>query len=149
MKTYLYLAFISIGGLLLGCTSTHSLGKEVGSQRYTDSRLAPDCFKIGFRTIEPISFEEMRGFALKRASEVTTNHGYRYFIVESEKDLRFKRFSPIGREVAFGELVETFKGGSYDSHAPGLELLIRCYYDQPNEEAIDAYRFLTSQFSSG
>ena len=148
MKTCLYLAFICMGGFLLGCsTSTYYQGHD-GTKGYTDSRLAIDCFHIGFRTTESLSLEDMRYFAFKRAAEVATNHGYRYFIVESEEDLRFKRFSSSKRAVVVAEQREITKIEGYDSYTPGLELSIRCYHESPNENAIDAYRFLTCQFSS-
>ncbi|NGX51042.1 MAG: hypothetical protein K1060chlam2_00899 [Chlamydiae bacterium] len=118
-KTLRFSFFIALGVLLAGCvTSTSYHALDSSGEGFADHRLGDDCFTVSFSGNGQMAPDALLRSALRRASEVATNHGYRYFTVFSERDQN-----------------------------SALELSFRCYNEKPIEDAIDAYRFLT-YFSS-
>ncbi|MCB1110944.1 MAG: hypothetical protein KDK64_08175 [Chlamydiia bacterium] len=143
--------------LLVGCsTATTYHARNFMGEGYGDYRLSVDRFTVTFRANEHTGPEDVRKYALRRASEVATNYGYRYFIVEEERDLT--RISTVKskeeRMTAFLDLLEDKQEPQKkviekerEVVRPAMELMIRCFHDKPSAKVIDAYQFLAYQAS--
>ena len=150
MKKLLTL-FTLLGALITGCTVNQYHAKNYQGIGYSEYRLESDRFVVTYRGNRRADPEDVRQFALKRAAEVTTNYGYRYFIVELERDLSKSTLVKSTREEV--HFIKDFWSGWINplknteeeirekkNHA--LELSIRCFASRPKEEVIDAYQFL-------
>lgn len=114
MKRYGFL-FILLGLFCAGCSASQYHAKDYQGNGYSEYRVSPDRFAVAYQGEHKASPEEVRRFALQRAAEVTTDYGYRYFAIESERD-----------------------------HLKGIELSIRCFNKVPEKnETVDAYQMLT------
>lgn len=102
-----------------GCATLYQ--KEgVFHNGYSDYQVSPDQFVVTFRANEHTPREKVMKYALKRASELTLQQGYRYFVVL--------------------EQMETGKHLYY----PSLRLVIQCSTDPfPDRESMDAPSFLS------
>ena len=146
-----------IAMLMVGCsTATTYHARDFQGEGYGDYRLSENRFTVTFRANEYTEPEDVRKFALRRASEVATNYGFRYFTVEDERDLTRKSIvkTTEERETSFWDLLD----GKEDAQTrtverereiskPAMELLIQCYHEKPKKGVIDAYQFLAYQAS--
>lgn len=147
----------SLGLVLAGCSAATTYhARDFSGEGYGDYRLAVDRFTITFRANEHTEPEEVRKYALRRASEVATNYGYRYFTVEQERDLTRVSIvkSKEERLTSFLNLLEDAQEPQKkviekerQVQKPAMELMIRCYNDKPPKGVIDAYQFLAYQAS--
>jgi len=143
--------------LLVGCSAATTYhARDFMGEGYGEYRLAADRFTVTFRANEYTEIEDVRKFALRRASEVATNYGYRYFTVEEERNLSRKSFVKSKEEipVSYLDLLEDKKNSQkrivtkeVEIHRPAVELMIKCYHQKPKEDVIDAYQFLAYQTS--
>ncbi len=148
---------VGLALLMVGCsTATTYHLKDFHGEGYGDYRLSADRFTVIFRANKHTEPEDVRRFALRRASEVATNYGYRYFIVEQERDLtRTSTFKPKEKWVSsFVDLLEGTENPQKkiiererEVPSPAMEFMIRCYNEKPKQEVIDAYQFLAYQAS--
>lgn len=92
-------------------------------------RFAQDGFTITFRANKYTTSEDVRKFALRRASELALQNGFTYFQIVSEKDISDKV-----------HITTTSKTKLVVS--PGLEIVIRCFKDKDEPYNIDAKEFL-------
>ena len=53
---------------------------------YRDTQLAPDMFRISFVGNGYVSKAQAQDYAMRRATEITLRHGYRYFVVLDQQD---------------------------------------------------------------
>lgn len=151
------LMIFSLGLVLAGCSAATTYhARDFSGEGYGDYRLAVDRFTITFRANEHTEPEEVRKYALRRASEVATNYGYRYFTVEQERDLTRVSIvkSKEERLTSFLNLLEDAQEPQKkviekerQVQKPAMELMIRCYNDKPPKGVIDAYQFLAYQAS--
>lgn len=147
----------SLGLVLAGCSAATTYhARDFSGEGYGDYRLAEDRFTVTFRANEHTEPEEVRKYALRRASEVATNYGYRYFTVEQERDLTRVSIvkSKEERLTSFLNLLEDTQEPQKkviekerQVQKPAMELMIRCYNDKPPKDVIDAYQFLAYQAS--
>jgi hypothetical protein len=94
---------------------------------YSDSRKSSDRFAVTFRGNEQTSPETAMRYALKRASELTLRHGYRYFAVLEEIDAGKNRHSKNKAHL----------------HYPSVRLVIQCFHDRPlDRPSLDAREYL-------
>jgi len=178
-KKLIYSMVVALGLLVAGCSAATSYqAKNYSGEGFADYRLTDDCFVVSFRANEYTDSEDVKRYALRRAAEVTTNHGYRYFTVLSEKDLSRNQVVKNKQEYKNEDALETKReptiwelasdaayllngkkvnrkesnGRSttrvYESQFPAIELSIRCYNNKQSEDVIDAYRFLSYNASS-
>lgn len=115
-------------------------------------------FVVTYRGDRYTDPEDVRKFALKRAAEVTSNYGCRYFTVEQERDLTKSTLVKSANEEV--TLVEDFwtdrlkpvknvteKVKEKKNYA--IELTIRCFTKEPKEgHHIDTYQFLVYNASA-
>lgn len=121
-----------LGFLLFVSCSTPYKARGFFGNGYHEYQLQQDRFAVIFRGNEHTDPETVRKFALKRAAEVTLDHGFSFFILLSEKDISRRSFES---EYFTVQRVA-------EKQAPGLELLIQCYTQKPGKEAMDAKEIL-------
>ena len=108
--------------------------KEKAGRGYSDYRIAADVFSISFRGNPVTQEEDVEKFLLRRASDLTLEHGYTYFVVIAEKGRT--RSGSIGYSAVKIPVV-----------TPGETIHIKCFHEQPDAEvAINAADFLRFNF---
>lgn len=147
-----FLIFTLLGALVTGCTMTQYHAKDYQGNGYSEYRTSPDMFAVTYRGDRYTDPEDVRKFALKRAAEVTSNYGYRYFTVEAERDLtKSTLVKSTNEEVTLVEdfwtdrlkPVKNVTEKVIEKKNYAIELTIRCYTKEPKErQHIDAYQFL-------
>lgn len=134
-----------------GCaTSYKALGFNGG---YSEIKTTPDSFIVTFKGNEFTSQEKVMQYALKRASELTTQNGYKYFSVISSTDrTKSYNYSKTSKNN-LGSLDTSFSNvklnerGSSSTYSgtvmePKLALEIKCFKEKTNSNLIDAEYFL-------
>jgi hypothetical protein len=116
-----------------GCATPYKSADSGGG--YSDFRITTDVFAVSFRGSAGTLEETVDRYLLRRASELTLEHGFTYFVILSEKERT--RSSSLG-----------YSGFKIPVVAPGTTLWIRCFQDLPpdHEVAIDAADFLRFNF---
>lgn len=125
---------ISVLALIVGaCATPYRKLKSGGG--YCDYRIAANVFSVSFRGNTATHEEDVEKYLLRRASELTLEHQYRYFVVISEKGRTRK--GSIG-----------YSGIKVPVVAPGSAIQVKCFHEQqPDAEvAIDAADFLRFNF---
>ena len=147
------LFLIPLAIFLGACSATGYYPRE-SSGGYSEIRVNPDKFVVTFNGNGRTHSDTVMKYALLRASELTLQNGYNYFVITSKEDKT--------SSYAYTDTYERVSGsadahkGSKDSRAsasetvsssthsgtvvkPGLTLHIKCFSDKPqSEEAIDA-----------
>ena len=127
---------------LAGCATSYK-SKGFGGG-YSDTRLAPDSFRVMFRGNAYTSPERMQDFALLRAADVVQQHGFTCFAVENERSsTAVEGDKTSGTSVTSGS-VETYGNGAnmtgqptstrfqiYDFDNPQIGLLVRGFQTKP------------------
>lgn len=140
-------SFSTIAFLILsGCgTSYKALGFNGG---YSEIKTTPDSFIVTFKGNEFTSHEKVMQYALKRASELTIQNGYKYFSVISSTDrtksynyLKTNKNSSSSLGANFNEQgsSSTYSGTIME---PKLVLEIKCFEEKAGSNLIDAEYFL-------
>ena len=81
MKNKLIAAFLL---LLVGCKGGSSM---VGKGHLIEAENSDNSYTVVFVNTDHASRKEAKSAALKRAAELTLEHGYRYFMVDSEESV--------------------------------------------------------------
>ncbi len=152
------LIFLLLGALITGCAVNQYHAKDYQGNGYSEYRMTSDRFAVTYRGSRNTDPEDVKHYALKRAAEVTSNYGYRYFVVESERDLTkttvvksTKEETTLVEDLWTDLLypVKSTKEQASEKKNYALELSIRCFTSRPKkEEAIDAYQFLAYNITS-
>ncbi|MGL4348950.1 MAG: CC0125/CC1285 family lipoprotein [Chlamydiales bacterium] len=125
---YYWMVFLIIIGFCNSCaTRYHSLG--VFTTGYNNIRFAKDGFTVTFRANKYTTREDVRKFALRRASELALENGFMYFQIISEKDISDK-------------VHVTTSSTMKSVVSPGIELVIQCSVDKRELSSINAKEFL-------
>ena len=66
-----------------GCAATYR--KQKSGAGYSDYRITTDVFSVSFRGNPATQEEDVEKFLLRRACDLTLEHGYKYFVVIAEK----------------------------------------------------------------
>jgi len=119
--------------LFLASCATNYHSRGMMGTGYNDFRLGSDRFTITLRGNQYTTSEDVRKYALQRASELTLRHGYLYFAVAEEKDISKK--TEVHAPSKNVELIN-----------PGIEMTIQCFVEKPTIFFIDAEEFI--QFNS-
>lgn len=127
-RNYYWVLILVIAQLCTSCsTRYHSLG--LFTTGYNNIRFAKDGFTITFRANKYTTSEDVRKFALRRASELAIQNGFTCFQIVSEKDISDTVHITTSSKT---KLVVS----------PGLEIVIRCFKDKSDPHSIDAKEFL-------
>lgn len=118
---------ISLG--LGGCATPYQSAH--GGRGYIDYRITTDVFAVSFRGSVGTLEDTVERYLLRRASELTLEHGFTHFVILSEKERT--RSSSVG-----------YSGFKIPIVAPGTSVWIRCFHDPPRDRElpIDAADFL-------
>ena len=116
--------------MLVGCATTPYKSAS-GGEGYSDFRITTDVFAVSFRGNIGTCEDTVEKYLLRRASEITLEHGFTHFAILSEKELT--RSSSVG-----------YSGLKFPVVAPGTSVWIRCFHGPPadHEVPIDAADFL-------
>lgn len=122
---------------LAGC-STNYHQKGFFGDGYSDYRINQDKFAVTFRGNEYTDSENVRRFAMMRAAELTVQNGFHYFKIVSEKDVSHESIKTSTTEQDDRVITRKEK-----QEAPGIDLMIRCFNESPDGDAINAHEFLS------
>ena len=127
----LHLMVISV--MAVGCATPYQPLRTGGG--YSDYRISVDVFSVSFRGNIATREEEVDKYLLRRASELTLEHGFKYFVILSEKGRT--RSGTVGYSAFKVPVV-----------SPGVAIQIRCCNEVPPgfESLIDAAAFLRFNF---
>lgn len=116
-----------------GCATPYQSAR--GGDGYMDYRIATDVFAVSFRGGAGTREETVDKYLLRRASELTLEHGFTYFVILSEKERT--RSGSIGYSAIKIPVV-----------SPETSLWIQCFKERPADRglAIDAADFLRFNF---
>ncbi|GAB4184335.1 MAG: hypothetical protein Tsb0015_00100 [Simkaniaceae bacterium] len=120
---------LACGVLFFGSCATNYHARGFFHTGFNDIRLGSDRFLITFRGNQYTTSEDVRRYALRRASELTLQSGYRFFAIAFEKDI--SKITEIHSTSKNTELTY-----------PGLEITIQCFEEKPSILSIDAKEFL-------
>lgn len=104
-----------------GCATRYEARR--GSAGYSDFRVRADVFAVTFQGSVGTLEEQVEKYLLRRASELTLEYGFRYFVILSEKERT--RSSSVGYSALKIPLV-----------SPGTSIWIQCFHDRPTGEAL-------------
>ena len=115
--------------LAAGCATPYQSAGSGGG--YSDYRVSKDLFAVSFRGNTGTREETVDKYLLRRASEITLKHGFKYFVILWEKERT--RSSSVG-----------YSGFKIPLVAPGSSVWIQCFHDRPidHDLPIDAAEFL-------
>lgn len=102
-----FLALVLIVILSACSTTYHPMGLTGG---YSDSRLAPDIYRVAFYGNAYTANERVKDLALLRAAELTVQQGFKYFSVVEENN-----YAKVTSHTTPGHINTTAQGSSYDS----------------------------------
>jgi hypothetical protein len=120
-------------GSSAGCVTKYKPHNHQGG--YSDYRIATDVFSVSFRGNAATREEIVEKYLFRRASELTLEHEFRYFVVLSEQGRT--RSSSVG-----------YSGVKFPVVAPGMAVRIQCFRERPTdmEAVIDAVDFMRFNF---
>ena len=129
-----YALFVSVMALIMGgCATTYKKQKSGGG--YSDYRITTNVFSVSFRGNPATQEEDVEKFLLRRACDLTLEHGYKYFVVIAEKGRT--RSGSVG-----------YSGVKIPVVTPGETIHIKCYHEPLETEVlIDAAEFLRFNFA--
>ena len=170
MKTKTYLLPLVVL-LATGCASPYKDNGLMGG--FSDTRLAPDVFRITFRGNGYTSAERAQDFALLRASELVLQGGFTHFaVLDSKESVRTSTFSTPGtaQTTTYGNANSTgsFYGNTYQGNTylsanstttytpgqthifykPSSGLLVRAFREKPENVFTFDAAFLREQVAN-
>jgi hypothetical protein len=115
--------------LVAGCATPYEASRS--GSGYSDFRVAKDVFAVSVRGNVATREERVEKYILRRASELTLEYGFKYFVILSEKERT--RSSSVGYSAVKIPLI-----------FPGTSIWIRCFHERPPDHGlpIDAAEFL-------
>lgn len=76
---------LALVAMLAGCATEYQRADSFGYGFY-DTQLAENVFEVSFQGSDADGVHRMRDLAMLRASEITLEHGFRYFKILAEDD---------------------------------------------------------------
>lgn len=134
--------FLLLSALLAACATSYQHRGFGGG--FSETQLGENIFQVSFRGNGYTRGERASDFALLRSAEVTTQNGFRYFIVvESAKDSSLSTYTTPTQSyttgsvygygnTAYGSATTTTYGGqTYIIRKPSTTNTIVCFKDKP------------------
>ena len=119
---------------LLPSISSHAFGRQ-----YSEIKLSPDTFVVNIRATSTTTAEQAYSGLLTRASELTLNNGYKYFVVTENAD----KSDYVNHTAA-----NIFSSSTHAKRIPHTQMTIKCYAEKPSvENVIEANFFLENKKS--
>lgn len=122
--------------LLPGCSTNYKASGFNGG--YSEIKTTPDSFIVTFTGNGFTTHEKVMQYALKRASELTLENGYKYFSVISSKD-HSKSYDYSTTNKNTRDFSSTYSGAIIK---PQLIMEIQCFNEKNIPNMIDAEYFL-------
>ncbi|NGX51167.1 MAG: hypothetical protein K1060chlam2_01027 [Chlamydiae bacterium] len=145
--------------VLAGCSTQYGSEGFIGGG-FSETLMAADTYIVTFKGNGFTSYEKAIKYALRRASELTLENGYKYFSINSSMDhskqVAYSNASAnssgqIDVYRCYNSVLGQYKGsGSRSSYSgiitkPRVSIGIKCYREKPKDiEVIDARFFLAS-----
>lgn len=140
MLRVLCIAFLS--ALLTACATSYQRSGFTGG--FSETQLGENIFQVSFRGNGYTRGERASDFALLRSAEVTTQNGFRYFIVVgSARDSSLSTYTAPTQSYTTGSVygygntaygsarTTTYGGQSYIIQKPSTTNTIVCFKDKP------------------
>ncbi len=137
------LPLLILSALLMGCATAYQSDGFSGG--YSETQLGENIFQVSFSGNGYTRGERASNFALLRSAEVTTENGFRYFIiVEAGKDASLATYTTPTHSyttgsvygygnTAYGSATTTTDGGrTYIISKPSATNTIVCFKKKPN-----------------
>ena len=147
-----FLFIIAILFLFSGCATSYQPKGFTGG--FSETRLAPDTFRVRFSGNGRTSTERAEDFALLRAADLSTNAGFSYFsIITSTSGVAQSSFQTPGQSITtvqaqgngFVGSTTYIPGQNINIFKPRSGLMIKCFKDKPaGVDTFDA-RFLQQE----
>ena len=107
---------------LVSCATTYEKG-------YSETRIDDNSYRINFDGNKNTTTTRAMDLALLRASELTLDNGYKYFIVVDDKQNTDENYTPA--------MSSTYKGKTYTTNATysstrSSTITIICYLEKPD-----------------
>ncbi len=116
----------AVVALAFGCATPYQSKAFRGG--YSETRLAPDVFRIHFRGNAYTSSERAQDFAILRAAQLARERGFPYFAVINESSSSsVHTFTTPGQSYSSGSAVVTGSTATYSgqtTHYPGQTVLM-------------------------
>lgn len=124
--------FLLVTVLLAGCATPYQRqGFFVAG--YSETQLGENIFQVSFRGNQNTGRERASDFALLRSAEVSTEHGFRYFIVvESVKDSSSNAVYGNGNPAYGSTRTSTYGGQTFVIQKPRPTNTILCFKEKPD-----------------
>ncbi|PIQ09205.1 MAG: hypothetical protein COW71_07505 [Ignavibacteriales bacterium CG18_big_fil_WC_8_21_14_2_50_31_20] len=124
MKKLFFLPIVLL--LLSGCATSYENG-------YSETRIDDNCYRVSFDGNKKTTTTRAMDLALLRASELTLENGYKYFIVVDDKQNTDDNYTP--------SMSSTYKGKTYTTNAiysttRSSTITIVCYLEKPDNSNI-------------
>ena len=138
--------------LFSGCSTPYQSKGFLG-RGYSDFQVTKDTFVINFQGNGFTPKETALKYVLRRAAEITLQHGYSHFCVLSNEDTtQHIGFSDCGSQtygnayiysnsIAYQGNMHT-QGSGYTINKPGNQITIRCFPRNSNNKGFDATQYL-------
>lgn len=150
---YKLLAFIPLTVIIAGCATSYG-ARDFFGRGYSEIRTNPDSFIVTFKGNGCTYSDDVMRYALLRASELTIQNGYSYFVVLSSEDQssNYNYSNTHGNATgsansyhssnfANAQVFENSSSSTYSETIvrPGTSIRIKCFKNKPQgNEAIDA-----------
>lgn len=113
-----------------------------GRVGFTDTRLAPDVFRVSFTGNESTSPERVQDFALLRGAELCLHNGFAYLSIERESNQVLRETTPITSDE------EGRISGGEEISKPVSHLRVRCHKEEPEEKEVFSSTFLVKNLKA-
>lgn len=158
-KAIIFLLLSASALIFTGCATSYHSERFIGGG-YSETLMGPDAYIVTFKGNGYTSHEKAVRYALKRASELTLENGYKYFSISSSVD--------HSKQVAYSNTFENASGqvdvygysnsiqgqyrgsGSSSSFSeiitkPRVSIVVKCYHKKPKSiETVDAEFYLAN-----
>ena len=125
------IALLLLTVVLVGCATSYQKSSDFffsDKTGYSDYQIDQNKFSVTFTGNQYTSNDQVMAHAIKRASELTLQHGYTHFAILNKKD--------AGRLECNSTQYVTVV-----NHLPGVTLHIECYQENIPAGALNAYDY--------
>ena len=142
--------------LAIGCATPYASTSYVGG--YSETRMAPDVFRVRFNGNGFTSSERALDFALLRAADLTLRNGYSYYVIVQESSwvatsthktrettTTTGSAHTYGNTTRFSANTVTYGGYTYNVSKPRAENTILCLKEKPSSGLAYDAQFVSNE----
>lgn len=138
---------------LAGCGTPYQEEGFFSGGGYKDFQVTKDTFVISFRGNAFTSKETVLKYSLRRAAEITLQHGYSHFVVLGNEDTTKQTRSSTYNANTCGNACVYPNSGTYQGNTsaqaftstinkPGNQITIKCFSSNSDDDGINAAEYL-------